>query len=66
MSPDALRGIDAPFRTCPVTGLKVHRQADHLIQANAVAATVALLIGGIAAVLVLLTPWQAVHLMDAV
>ena len=52
-------------RICPTTGLKVDRQADALIRANAVAATVALLIGGIAAILVLLTRWQAVHLLDA-
>lgn len=56
----------SPFRTCPTTGLKVHRDADALIKANAVVATVALLIGGIAAILVLLTRWQAVHLLDAV
>jgi cytochrome c oxidase subunit I len=31
-----------------------------------VVATVALLMGGITAVLVLLTRWQAVHLLDAV
>ena len=54
------------FRTCPTTGLKVHKDADALIKANAVAATVALLIGGTAAILVLLTRWQAVHLLDAV
>ncbi len=54
------------FRTCPVTGLKVHSQADALIKANAVVATVSLLIGGIAAVLVLLTRWQAIHLLSAV
>jgi cytochrome c oxidase subunit 1 len=53
------------FRTCPTTGFKVHRDADALIKANAVVATVALLIGGIAAILVLLTRWQAVHLLDA-
>ena len=53
------------FRTCPTTGLKVHSQADALIKANAVVATVALLVGGIAAILVLLTRWQAVHLLDA-
>src|SRR5574341_2313868 len=53
------------FRTCPTTGLRVHAQADALIKANAVAATVSLLIGGIAAVLVLLTRWQAVHLLPA-
>jgi cytochrome c oxidase subunit 1 len=54
------------FRTCPTTGFKVHKDADALIKANAVVATVALLIGGIAAILVLLTRWQAVHLLDAV
>jgi cytochrome c oxidase subunit 1 len=54
------------FRVCPTTGLKVHRDADLLIKANAVAATVALLIGGTAAVLVLLTRWQAVHLLSGV
>ena len=54
------------FRTCPTTGLHVHRHADKLIKANAVAATVALLIGGIAALLILLTRWQAVHLLNDV
>lgn len=54
------------FRICPTTGLKVHRDADALIKANAVVATVALLVGGIAAILVLLTRWQAVHLLSDV
>ncbi|HSR42026.1 MAG TPA: cbb3-type cytochrome c oxidase subunit I, partial [Longimicrobiales bacterium] len=54
------------FRTCPTTGLKVFRQADNLIKAHAVVATVALLIGGIAALGVLLTRWQVVHLLDPV
>ncbi|GMV05801.1 MAG: cytochrome c oxidase subunit I [Gemmatimonadota bacterium] len=62
----AAPGAAAAFRTCPTTGLKVHRDADALIKANAVVATVALLVGGIAAILVLLTRWQAVHLLDAV
>ena len=57
---------DFLHRVCPTTGLKIDRQADLLIRANAVAATVALLIGGLAAILVLLTRWQAVHLLDAV
>ncbi|MGK7310787.1 MAG: cbb3-type cytochrome c oxidase subunit I [Candidatus Longimicrobiales bacterium M2_2A_002] len=56
---------DFLHRVCPTTGLKVDRNADRLIRANAVAATVALLIGGVAAILVLLTRWQAVHLLDA-
>lgn len=54
------------FRRCEVTGLAVHRPAERLIKANAVAATVALLIGGISAILILLTRWQAVHLLDPV
>lgn len=54
-----------PFRSCPTTGLQVHRAADRLIKVHAVAATVALLIGGIAALLVLLTRWEAVLLLDA-
>ena len=53
------------FRLCPATGLRVDRTADRLIQANAVVATVALLVGGIAAVLVLLTRWDVVLLLDA-
>ncbi len=57
--------MNGSFRTCPTTGLKVHAQADGLIKANAVVATVALLIGGIAAVLVMLTRWQAIHLLSA-
>ena len=54
------------FRVCPTTALRVHRQADGLIKANAVVATVSLLVGGITGLLVLLTRWQAVHLLDAV
>jgi cytochrome c oxidase subunit 1 len=52
-------------RTCPTTGLKIHSDAEALIKANAVVATVMLLVGGIAAILVLLTRWQAVHLLPA-
>jgi cytochrome c oxidase subunit 1 len=58
--------LDQLYRTCNVTGLKLHRPAERLIKANAVAATVALLIGGISAILILLTRWQAVHLLDQV
>jgi cytochrome c oxidase subunit 1 len=53
------------FRICPRTGLKVNATAESLIKANAVVATVALLVGGVAAILVLLTRWQAVHLLPA-
>ncbi|HJS42521.1 MAG TPA: cbb3-type cytochrome c oxidase subunit I [Gemmatimonadales bacterium] len=55
----------AAFRVCSTTGLKINAQAEALVRVNAVAATVSLLIGGIAAVLVLLTRWQVVHLLTA-
>jgi cytochrome c oxidase subunit I len=58
-------GIGARFRTCPVTGLKVERQAELLIRANAVAAVVFLLVGGLFGLLVALTRWPAVHLLPA-
>jgi cytochrome c oxidase subunit I len=54
------------FRQCTVTGLKLHGPGEALIKAHAVAATVALIIGGISAILILLTRWQAVHLLDPV
>ena len=54
------------MRVCPSTGFHVDLRAEALMRAHAVAATVALLIGGIAAVGVLLTRWQAVHLLDPV
>jgi cytochrome c oxidase subunit 1 len=55
----------AQFRTCPTTALKVDRQAQNLIRANAVAAVLALTVGVIAAILLVLTRWQAVHLLPA-
>lgn len=53
------------FRVCPDTGLKFHRPAEKLMKANAVAAVVFLLVGGFYALLVGLTRWQAVHLLEA-
>ena len=55
----------ALFRTCPRTGLQFHRSAETLIKVNAVAAVVSLLVGGVLALLILLTRWQYVHLIDA-
>ncbi|MBL8962330.1 MAG: cbb3-type cytochrome c oxidase subunit I [Gemmatimonadetes bacterium] len=54
------------FRTCPATGRRIHLGAEALVKANAVVAVVALLIGAIAALLLVLTRWQAVHLLPAV
>jgi cytochrome c oxidase subunit 1 len=53
------------FRTCPFTGRQIHDVADSLTRVNAVASVVALLIGAVAAVLLVLTRWQAVHLLNA-
>jgi len=53
------------FRICPDTGLKFHRPAEGLIKANAVAAVVFLLVGGILGLGVGLTRWPEVHLLDA-
>jgi len=55
----------AEFRTCQYTGLKVEVAAQALIKANAVAAVVFLLIGGLMGLLVALTRWPAVHLLPA-
>lgn len=53
------------FRTCPVTGLKVNKDAENLVKANAVLAVVCLLVGALAAIGLVLTRWQAVHLLPA-
>ena len=55
-----------PSRTCPATGHRIDRQAELLTRANAVVAVVSLLIGAVAALLLALTRWQAVHLLPAV
>ena len=55
--------INRMFRTCPMTGLKVHEPAEALIKANAVAAVIFLLVGGILALMVTLTRWQVIHLL---
>ena len=55
-------GKSAEFRTCQYTGLKVDVAAQSLIKANAVAAVVFLLIGGLMGLSVALTRWPAVHL----
>ncbi len=53
------------FRICGITGLKVNRSSELLIRANAVIAVVCLLIGAVAAIGLVLTRWQAVHLLPA-
>jgi cytochrome c oxidase subunit 1 len=53
------------FRLCPTTGRHIHLPGEALVKANAVVSIVALLIGAIAAILLVLTRWQAVHLLPA-
>ncbi len=64
-SASLIERLTARYRACPVTGLKVDKSAEALIKVNAVAAIVCLLIGVIAATGLVLTRWQAVHLLDA-
>jgi len=59
------RAPEFESRICSVTGLRVHLAAERLIMVNAVTAVVFLLIGGLAALLVALTRWPAVHLLPA-
>jgi hypothetical protein len=56
--------INRNFRTCRTTGLTFHEPAEKLIRWNAVAGVVSLLVGGILALLVILTRWPAVHLLS--
>jgi len=53
------------FRTCPASGLVFHEPAEKLMRWNAVVAVVFLLIGGLLAIAVTMTRWQAVHMLDA-
>jgi cytochrome c oxidase subunit 1 len=57
--------LAARFRTCDVTGLKVEWHAETLIKVNAVVAVVNFLVGIIAAFGIVMTRWQAVHLLPA-
>jgi cytochrome c oxidase subunit I len=53
------------YRTCPDTGLVWHKAAEQLIKANAIAAVIFLAVGGTLGLLVALTRWPAVQLLDA-
>jgi cytochrome c oxidase subunit 1 len=53
--------VNRNFRTCPTTGLLFHEPAERLMKANAVAAVVFLLVGGLLALGVVGTRWQALH-----
>ncbi len=62
---ELVESVAGRFRACPVTGLKVDRNAEALIKINAVVAVVCMLIGVTAAIGLVLTRWQAVHLLSA-
>ncbi len=51
-------------RLCPVTGLRVNHDSELLVRWNAVVGIVFLLVGVVAALLLALTRWQAVHLLE--
>ncbi len=53
------------YRTCPRTGLQFDLKADKLMRWNAVAGVLWLLVGGITALLVILTRWPAIKLLPA-
>ncbi len=57
--------LENQVRTCDTTGLPVCLTAQKFIKLNGVFAVIFLLIGAIAAVLLALTRWPAVHLLDA-
>jgi cytochrome c oxidase subunit 1 len=57
--------LAARTRTCEVTGLRVEWHAETLLKVNAVIAVVNFLVGIVAAFGVVMTRWQAVHLLPA-
>lgn len=57
--------MNEQFRTCSRSGMVIHKPAERLIQANAVAAVVFLMVGGALGLLVAMTRWPAVQMLDA-
>lgn len=51
------------FRTCDMTGLKVHQSAERQVKRFSIVAILALCIGGVFALLLALTRWEAVGLL---
>ena len=60
-----VEGLINKFRICPITGLKVDKNAEMFVKINAVIAIVCMLLGVIAAVGLVLTRWEAVRLLSA-
>ena len=57
--------MTSPYRVCPDTGFKVDLAGEKLIKWNAVTAVVFLAIGGLLGLLVALTRWPEIHLLNA-
>ncbi|RMD94849.1 MAG: cytochrome C oxidase subunit I [Alphaproteobacteria bacterium] len=55
--------VNAPYRMCRFTGLKVDQAAETLIKVNAVTAVIFLAIGGLMGLGVALTRWPAVQIL---
>ncbi|HUT51355.1 MAG TPA: cbb3-type cytochrome c oxidase subunit I [Alphaproteobacteria bacterium] len=53
------------YRTCLETGLRIDVAAQRLIKANAFVGVLFLAVGGLFGLLVALTRWQTVHLLDS-
>lgn len=58
-------GSNARYRTCKFSGLRIESNAEALIKANAVAAVIFLMLGGLMGLGVALTRWPAVQLLPA-
>ena len=53
------------FRECNVTGLRIHKSAEDMVKLFGLTAIVALVVGGILAIAVAMTRWEAVGMLDA-
>ncbi len=62
-APRSLLDRGAPWRVCQVTGYQVFTPVQRLIVFNAVAAVLSLALGGVLALFIALTRWEAVSLL---
>jgi len=53
------------FRECGVTGLRIHESAEDMVKLYGLTAIVALVVGGVLAIAVAMTRWEAVGMLDA-
>ena len=62
---EKITALAEKFRTCEITGLKVNSTAEKFIKLHAVVAVVCFLVGVCAAIGLVFTRWEAVHLLSA-